>query len=101
MKSFIGFVLRFNFDLFPVLIILDKYWSIADKCPLNRAANLLPRMIFVVELESYSKHDHFVNVNSDVPLLFQSLQIICATWCTNFHGHLPYAYEKFIFSRNI
>ena len=73
MQSFISFVLRFNLDLLSVFIILDEYRGVADKCALNRAANLLPRVLFVVELESYGKHDHFVNVYSDVPLLCQSL----------------------------
>ena len=73
MKSLIGFVLRFNLDFLSVLIILDEYRGIVDKCALNRAANLLPGVLFVVELESYGKNDHFVNVHSDVPLLCQSL----------------------------
>ena len=83
MQSFIGFVLRFNLDCLCVLIILDEYRGIADKRALNRAANLFPRVLFVVELESYDKYDHFVNVYRDVPLLFQSLQIVCAAWCIN------------------
>ena len=73
MKSFIGFVLRFNLDFLSVLIVLDECWGIVDKCARNRAANLLPRVLFVVELESYDKHNYFVNVYSDVPLLCQSL----------------------------
>ena len=83
MESFIGFVLRFNFNILPVLIIFDKCRGIVDKCSLNRATSLLPRVMFFVKLESYGKHDHFVNVYSDVPLLSQSLQVICATWCIN------------------
>jgi hypothetical protein len=101
MQSFISFVLRFNLDFLSFLIILDEYRGIADKCALNRAANLLPGVLFVVELESYGKHDHFVNVYSDVPLLSQSLQLVCTTWCINFQCHCPYAYPKLIFSRNI
>jgi len=100
MKSLVSFVLRFNLDFLSVFIILDEYRGIADKCSLNRAANFFPRVLFVVELESYDKHDHFVNVHSDVPLLCQSLQIVCSAWCLNLKGHFPYTYEKFIFSRN-
>ena len=73
MQSFICFFLRFNLDFLYVLIILHEYRGIVDKCALNRAANFIPRALFVVELESYDKHDHFVNVYSDVPLLCQSL----------------------------
>jgi hypothetical protein len=76
MKSLVSFVLRFNLDFLSVFIILDEYRGIVDKCSLNRTANFFPRVLFVVELESYDKHHHFVNVNSDVPLLFQSLQIV-------------------------
>jgi len=101
MQSFISFVLRLNLDFLAVLIILDEYRGIVDKSALNRAANLLPRMLFVVELESYDKHDHFVNVYSDVPLLSQSLQVICATWCINLQGHCPNANPKFVCPWNI
>ena len=101
MQSFIGFVLRFNLDFTSALIISDECWGVADKCALNRTANLLPRILFVVELESYGKDDHFVNIKCDLPLLFESLKIIYATWCINFQGHCPYAYPKLIFSRNI
>jgi len=72
-QSSIHFVLRSNLDCLSVLIILDEYRGIVDKCALNRTANLLPGLLFVVELESYGKHDHLVNVYSDVPLLRQSL----------------------------
>ena len=72
-QSFIGFVLRFNLDFFSVLIILDKYRGISDKCTLNGATNLFPCMLFVVELESYVKHDHFVNIHGNVSLFCQSL----------------------------
>jgi len=53
MQSLIHFVLRFNLNFQCVLIILDEYRCIADKCSLNRATNLFPRILFVVELESY------------------------------------------------
>ena len=101
MEAFIGFFLRLNLDLLSVLIILDEYRGIVDKCTLDRAANLLPRVLFVVELESYGKHDHFVNVYGDVPLLSQSLQRICVTWRTNFQSHCPRAYPKLIFSGDV
>ena len=101
MQSFIGFVLRFDLDFHSVLIILDEYRGIVDKCALNRATNLLPGMLFVVELESYGKHDHFVNVYGDVALLVQSLQRICVTRCFNFEGHCPRAYPKLIFSWDV
>ena len=100
-QSFIGFVLRLNLDFHLELVILDEYRGIMDKCALNRAANLLPRVLFVVELESYGKHDHFVNVYGDVPLLSQSLQRICVTWRSNFQGHCPRAYPKLIFSGDV
>jgi len=48
-----------------MLIILDKYRGIVDECTFNRATNLLPRVLLVVELESNGKHDQFVNVYSD------------------------------------
>ena len=73
-KSFISFLQRLNLDFHSELIILDEYRGIMDKCALNRAANLLPRVLFVVELESYGKHDHLVNIYGDVPLLPKSLQ---------------------------
>jgi hypothetical protein len=101
MQSFIGFVLWFNLNSLSVFIILDEYRGIADKRALNRATNLFPRVLFVVELESYDKYDHFVNVYRDVPLLFQSLQIVCAAWRSNFQGHCPDTYPKLIFMRNI
>ena len=84
MQSFFGFVLRCNLDSLFVLIIRDEYRGIADKCALNYPANLLPRVSFVVEFEGHSKHDHFVDINGDVPLLAESLQRICVTWCSNF-----------------
>ena len=101
MESFIGFVLRFNLDFLSVLIIRDEYRGVVEKCTLNRAASLLPRVLFYIELESYAKLDHFVNIHSDATLLCQSLQIICATWCINFHGYFPNAYEKLIFPKYI
>jgi hypothetical protein len=73
MKSLISFVLRFNLDFLCVFNIFDEYRGIVDKCSLNRATNFPPRVLFVIELESYLKLDHFVNVHSDDPLLFQSL----------------------------
>ena len=94
MQSFIGFVLWFNLNSLSVLIILDKYRGIVDKRALNGAAKLPPRVLFVVKLESYDKHDHFVDVDSDVPLLFQSLQIVCVAWRINLQSHCPYANPK-------
>jgi len=76
MQSFISFVLRFDLDCLSVLIILDEYRGMVDKCALNRAALHLPGLLFVVELESYDKNNHFVNVHGDAPLLCQSLQIV-------------------------
>ena len=76
MQSFIGFVLRFNLDFLSVLIIGDECRGIEDKCALNRAANLLPRVLFIVELESHHKNDHLVNVYTHMSCLFQSLQIV-------------------------
>ena len=84
-----------------MLIILDECRGIADKCALNGATNLLPRVLFVVELERHGKHDHLVNVYGDVPLLSQSLQRICVTRCTNVQGHCPRAYPELIFPRHI
>ena len=100
MKSFISFVLRLNLNFPSVLIILDKYWGIVDKCTLNIAANLLPRLLFVVELESYGKRDQFVNVYSDMPLLSKSLKIVRTAWCIDFQCHCPCAYPEVISSRN-
>jgi len=101
MKTFISFVLRLNLNFLSVLIILDECRGIADQCALNRTANLLPRVLCVVKLESYGKNDHFINVYGNVPLFFQSLKIICATWCRNFQAHCPNAYPKLIFSWDI
>ena len=76
MQSFIHFVLWLNHDISSVLIIRDEYWSITNECALNRAANLLPGVLFVVELESYHKNDHFVNIYNDMTVPYQSLQIV-------------------------
>ena len=84
-----------------MVIIFDKERGITDKYTLNRAASLHPRILFVVELESYDKLDQFVDVYSDVPLLLHSLQIVCATWCINFQGHCPNPDPKFVFPWNI
>jgi len=92
MQSFISFILRFNLDSLSVLIIPDEYRGIADKCALNGAANLLPRVLFVVEFESHGKHGHLIDVYSDVPLLVQPLQRICVTRCINLQSHCPNAY---------
>ena len=97
-QSFISFGLRLNLDFHSELIILNEYRGIMDEYALNRAANLLPRDLFVVELESYGKHDHFVNVDGDVPLFCQSLKIVCAARCLNCQGHFPVTYPKLIFS---
>ena len=101
MQSLIHFILRLNLDFLWVLVILDEYWGIAYECALNRAADFFPRALFVVEIESYSKNDHFVNVYSGEPLHFQSLQIVGATRCCHFQRHFPYADEEFVFSWNI
>jgi hypothetical protein len=69
MKSFISLVLRLNLDVLSILIIRNEYWGISDLCTLNRAANLLPGLLFSVEFEIHDKHDHFVDVYGDMPLL--------------------------------
>jgi hypothetical protein len=101
MQSFIAFVLWFNLNCLAVLIVPDEYRGIMDEYALNRAANLLPRDLFVVELESYGKHDHFVNVHGDVPLLCQSLQVVGTARGIDLQSHCPDAYPKLIFSGNI
>jgi hypothetical protein len=101
MKSFIGFILWFDLKYASVLIILDKCRCFVDKCALDRATNLLPRVLFVVELESYGKCWHFVNVYSDLPFRSQSLQIVWTARSIHFQSHCPYAYRKLVFSRNI
>ena len=101
MKSFIGFILWFYLNGSSIFIILDEYRGIVDKCTLNRAASLFPRVLFVVELESYGKCWHFVNVYSDLPFRSQSLQIVWTAWGIHFQSHCPYAYSKLVFSRNI
>jgi len=73
MQSFIGFILRFNLNFLSMLIIGDENRSISDQCTLNGATNLLPRVLFVVKLESHGKHDQFVDVYGDVTLLVQCL----------------------------
>ena len=73
MQSFLCFVLRFNLYFLSMVIIRYESRSIVDKCALNRAASLLPRLLLGVELESYDKHDHIFNVHGDVPLLCKSL----------------------------
>ena len=62
MQSFIGFVLRFYLNFSPFFMILNKYRGVMDKCSLNGAASFLPGVLFVVELESYDKNDHFINI---------------------------------------
>ena len=76
MQSFICFIVRLNLNFHSLLIVSHEYRGIMDKCTLNRATNLLPGVLFVVELESYCKNDHFVNVYSYMPLLLRSLQIV-------------------------
>jgi hypothetical protein len=76
MYSSIRFFLGLDRNFSKIFIILDEYRCIVDECPLDRAASLLPRLLFVVELESHGKHDHFVNVYGDVPFLYQSLIIV-------------------------
>jgi len=99
-ESLIGFGLGLHRNFQGVVIVLHEYWGIVNKCTLNRAARLLPRLLFVVELESYGKHDHFVNVYGDVPLLFQPLQIILVTRGIDFHCHFPNSEPKTIHARN-
>jgi len=84
-----------------VLIIRDECRGIVDECALNEAANLLPRVLFGVELESHGKHDHCVDIYGDVPLLAQSLQRICVTWRTDVQGHCPRADPKLILPGHI
>ena len=73
MQSFVGFVLRFYLNYLSMVIIRHESRGIVDKCAMNRAASLLPGLLFGVELESYDKHDHIVNVHGDMPLLCKSL----------------------------
>ena len=73
MMTLIHFILRFYLDCLFVIIILYEMWGIVKRYPLDRATSLLPRVLFVIELESYGKNDQFVNVYGDVPLLCQSL----------------------------
>jgi hypothetical protein len=101
MKSLIHFILRLYLDFLYVLIILDEYRGITDKYSLNRTANFLPWELIVVEIEIYDNGDHFVYINAHIPLHFQSLQIVWATWCINLQYHFPNGYPKLIFSRNI
>ena len=56
------FVHWVNLDFSIVVIVLDEYRGIVDKCPLDRAARLLPRLLLVIELEGDAKNDHFVNI---------------------------------------
>ena len=56
------FVLRLNLDFSIVVIIRDKYRGVVDECPLDRATRFLPGVVFVVELESYDKYDHFIDI---------------------------------------
>ena len=62
MQSSVLFVLRLDLDFSIVVIIRDEYRGIVDKCSLDRATRLLPRLLFVIELEGYAKKDHFVNI---------------------------------------
>ena len=73
MQPFIWSVHRLNLDISIMIVIADKYRGIVDEYPLNRATRFLPWVVFVVELESYDKNDHFVNVYSDVSFLFNPL----------------------------
>ena len=73
MQSFVGFVLWFYLNYLSMVIIIHESRGIVDKCAFNRATSFLPGLLFGVELESYDKNDHFVNVHGDMPLLCQSL----------------------------
>ena len=100
MKSLIRFVHRPDLDLSAVFIILHKYGGVVDESPLDRAARFCPWLLFVVNLESYSENNHFVNVNASVALFFNSVQVSRTTRCNNFQRDFPNSKPKFIISRN-
>ena len=72
MHSLIRFFLRLDRNFAVIFIILYEDRGIVDECPLDRATLFLPRLLFVVKLESYDKNDHFVNIYADLPLFSQS-----------------------------
>ena len=101
MHSLILFVLRLNLDFSIVIIICDKYRGIVDLCPLDRATRLLPGLPFVIELEVYAQNYYFVDVQSNMAFLLNSLQIVRVAWSINFQGDFPNTEPKAILSRNI
>ena len=62
MQSSVLFVLRLDLDFSIVVIIRDEYRGIVDKCSLDRATRLAPRLHFVIELEGDTQNDHFINI---------------------------------------
>ena len=62
MQTFILFVFRFYLNFPVMIIVLHKLRGIVDECALDRTARFLPRLFFVVELESYYENCLFVNV---------------------------------------
>jgi hypothetical protein len=72
MDATIWFFLRLNRDLTIIFIIYDELRSVVDEYPLIRTAGLVPRVLFVVELESHDKDDHLVNIDANMPLIYQS-----------------------------
>ena len=101
MQSLISFVLGLDLDLHIVIIILHKCRGIVDKCSLDGAARLLPRLLFVVELESYDQHNHCIDVQSSMAFLCNSLQISRVTGGSDFKSHFPNPQPKLILSRNV
>ena len=62
MQSLVIRILRLDLDFSFGLIVFHKFVDTVDKCALDVAARLLPRLFFVVELESHGKNDQFVDV---------------------------------------
>ena len=96
MRSFIHFVFRLDLDFPAIFLILNEYRGIMYKCSLNRAARFLPRLLFVVELESHDKNYHFVNIQAKVSLLSQSLQIGLVTRGMNLQLNFPNTQPKVV-----
>ena len=66
MCSSIHFVDGFDLDFSLVIIVPHESRGIVDECALDITARFLPGVPFVVELETYGKNYHLVNIQAHV-----------------------------------
>ena len=65
MLPFVLFILGLDLHGALVIIILDEARGMVDVGVLDIAANLFPRLLFVVELVSYHENDLLVKIQSN------------------------------------